>query len=113
MSATEIPIYVHALLAGLVPPFSPFFSAIISHYQIHLLHLGLCSVILLTVFAFLCKVMVGITPSVALFRHFLLLRLVYAHQCLGRATFEAVATTAGSGIDFLLLPAAGEGWWCR
>ena len=24
MSATEIPIYLHALLAGLIPPFSPF-----------------------------------------------------------------------------------------
>ena len=33
MSATEIPIYLHALLAGLIPPFSPFFNAMMSHYD--------------------------------------------------------------------------------
>ena len=102
MSATEIPIYLHALLAGLIPPFSPFFNAVMSHYQIHLLHLDPRSVILLAVFAFLCEAMVGITPSVALFRHFFLLRLVDARQCSGCATFEVVAATASSGIDFEL-----------
>ena len=50
--------------------------------------------------------MAGITPSVELFHHFFLLRLVDARQCLGCATFEAVAATADSGIDFELLPAA-------
>ena len=53
------------------------------------------SVILLAVFAFLCEAMVGITPSMALFRHFFLLRLVDARQCSGCVTFEAVAATAG------------------
>ena len=110
MSTTEIPIHLHALLAGLIPPFSPFFNVVISHYQIHLLHLDPRSVILLAVFAFVCEAMVGITPSVALFRHFFLLRLVDARQCSGCATFEAVATTAGSGIDFELSPAA-KGFW--
>ena len=62
--------------------------------------------ILLVVFAFLYEAMVGTTPSVALFRHFFLLRLVDARQCSGCATFQAVAATAGSGIDFELSPAA-------
>ena len=106
MCATAIPIYLHALLTGLIPPFSPCFNVVISHYQIHLLHLDPRSVILLAVFAFLYEAMVGITPSVALFRHFFLLRLVDARQCSGCATFEAVAATAGSGIDFELSPAA-------
>ena len=83
MNATEIPIHLHALLVGLIPPFSPFFNDVISHYQIHLFHLDPHSIILLVVFAFLYEAMVGITPSVALFRHFFLLRLVDARQCSG------------------------------
>ena len=78
MSATEIPIHLHALLAGLIPPFSPFFNAMMSHYQIHLLHPDPCCFILLVVFAFLCEAMVGISLSVALFRHFFVLQLVDA-----------------------------------
>ena len=39
MSATVIPIYLHVLLPGLFPSLSPFFNTVISHYQIHLLHL--------------------------------------------------------------------------
>ena len=33
------PIFLHSLVAGLVPPFSDFFLAILTHYDIHLLHL--------------------------------------------------------------------------
>ena len=106
MSATEIPIYLPALLPDLVPPYSPFFNAVISHYQIHPLHLDPRLVILIAVFSFLCEAMVGITPSVALFRHFFLLRLVDARQCSGCTTFEAVAAAASSGIEFELSPAA-------
>ena len=78
----------------------------LSHYQVHVLHLDPQSIILLTVFAFVCEAMVGIAPSVALFHHFLLLWLVDALQCSRCATFEAVAATAGSGIDFELSPTA-------
>ena len=38
-TATEIPIHLHALWAGLIPPFSAFFNAVLSHYQINMLHL--------------------------------------------------------------------------
>ena len=48
----------------------------------------------------------GITPSMALFRHFFVLRLVDARQRSGCVTFEAVAATAGSGIDLELSPIA-------
>ena len=47
MAATEIPIHLHALLAGLIPPFSDFFNAIISHYQVHALQLDPQSILLL------------------------------------------------------------------
>ena len=33
--ATEVWYFVDALWAGLVPPFSDFFNAVLSHYQIH------------------------------------------------------------------------------
>ena len=38
-AATEVPFFIDALWAGLVPPFSAFFNAVLEHYQIHMLHL--------------------------------------------------------------------------
>ena len=69
-AATEVPFFIDALWAGLVPPFSAFFNAVLEHYQIHMLHLDPQSVTLLAIFAFVCEAMVGIAPSVALLRHF-------------------------------------------
>ena len=37
---TEVQYFADALWAGLVPPFSDFFNAILSHYHIHMMHLG-------------------------------------------------------------------------
>jgi hypothetical protein len=48
--------------------------------------------------------MVGIPPSVALFRHFFSLHLVDDLQCSGCVTFQAEAATAGSGINFAFRP---------
>ena len=74
-AATEVPIFIDALWAGLIPPFSTFFNAVLSHYQIHMLHLGPQSIVLLAVFAFVCEAMVGIAPSVALLCKFFSLHL--------------------------------------
>ena len=52
-AVTEVPIFIDALSAGLIPPFSAFFNAVLEHYQIHMLHLDPQSVTLLAVFAFL------------------------------------------------------------
>ena len=79
-AATEVPIFIDALWAGLIPPFSAFFNAVLEHYQIHMLHLDPQSVTLLAVFAFVCEAMVGIAPSVALFRHFFSLHLTDPRQ---------------------------------
>ena len=65
----EVRFFADALWAGLVPPFSAFFNAVLSHYQIHMMHLGPESIALLVVFTFVCEAMVGIHPSVALLRH--------------------------------------------
>ena len=108
MEATEIPIHLHALWAGLIPPFSDFFNALLSHYQVNALHLDPQSITLLAVFAFICEAMVGIAPSVALLRHFFLLHLTHPRQCSGCLSFQAVAATAGVGIDFELPPSTSE-----
>src|SRR4051812_37588761 len=69
-TTTEVQFFIYALWASLVRPFSAFFNVVLSHYQIHMLHLDPKSVSLLAVFAFVCEAMVGIPPSVALLRHF-------------------------------------------
>ena len=69
-----------------------------------MMHLGLESIALLVVFAFVCEAMIGIPPSVALLRHFFSLRLSDPTQCLGCVSFLAVPETATSGIDFSLPP---------
>ena len=105
-TATEVHFRLDALWAGLIPPFSTFFNAVLSHYQIHMLHLDPQSVALLAVFAFVCEPMVGISPSVALLCHFFSLHLTDPRQCSGCLSFKAVAATAGSGIDFEHPPSA-------
>ena len=101
---TEVRYFADALWAGLVPPFSDFFNAVLSHHQIHTMHLGPKSIALLAVFAFVYEAMVGIPPSVALLRHFFSLRLSYPTQCSGCVSFLAAPETAASGIDFSLPP---------
>ena len=103
---TEVPYFVNALWVGLIPPFSDFFNAVLSHYQIHMMHLGPDSITLLAVFAFVCEAMVGILPSVALLRHFFALRLVDPTQCSGCVSFIAAPESVASGIDFGLPPPA-------
>ena len=78
----------------------------LSHYQIHMMHLGPDSITLLAVFAFVCEAVVGIIPSVALLRHFFALHLIDPAQCSGCASFIAAPEMAASGIDFGLPPPA-------
>src|SRR4051812_37698570 len=110
---TEVHYFADALWAGLVPPFSDFFNAVLTHYQIHMMHLGPESIALLSVFAFVCEAMVGVPPSVALLCHFFSLHLADPMQCSTCVSFVASPETAASGIDFNLpLPSAGfrERW---
>src|SRR4051812_18589200 len=110
---TEVHYFADALWAGLVPPFSDFFNAVLTHYQIHMMHLGPESIALLSVFAFVCEALMGIPPSVALLRHFFSLRLADPAQCSTCVSFVAAPETAASGIDFKLpTPSVGflERW---
>ena len=49
------PIFLHTLYAGLVPPFSPFLMAVLETYQIQLLHLHPNSILILSIFTYLCE----------------------------------------------------------
>src|SRR5664279_5027757 len=88
LAVTEYPLFIHTLFAGLVPPFSPFFLAVLEHYQIQLLHLQPNSIVILAVFAFFCEAYLGVLPSVALFRCFYSLRTTAGEQCSGCVSFR-------------------------
>jgi hypothetical protein len=63
------PFFLFSVFAGLVPPFSLFFLAILETYGIQAIHLHPKTVTLLAVFAYACEAWIGIKPSVAYFRH--------------------------------------------
>jgi hypothetical protein len=68
MPATAQPFFLFSIFAKMVPPFSPFFLAILETYGIQAIHLHPKSVALLAVFAYTCEAGIGIKPSVAYFR---------------------------------------------
>ena len=92
------PIFLHTLYAGLVPPFSDFLLAILETYQIHLLHLHPNSILILSIFAYLCEAYIGIRPSVALFRSFYSLRSTAAGEHLGCVSFRIAAARSENYI---------------
>lgn len=60
---TDALIFIVFLSAGLVPPFSSFFHAVLEHFQVHMLHLHPNMVLVLAMFAHLCEAFVGVMPS--------------------------------------------------
>ncbi|KAE8784709.1 hypothetical protein D1007_41706 [Hordeum vulgare] len=101
-----VPLHVHALLLSVLPPFSGFLDAVLSHYQIHALQLDPCSLILLSAFAFLCEAFVGVSLSVALLRHFFSLELASNMQCSGCASLKIDDASALGILGVKLLPEA-------
>ena len=81
------PIFMHTLFAGLVPPFSDFFLAVLERYQIQVLHLHPNSILVLAIFAYLCEAYIGIPPSVDLFRSFYALRFMANKERSGCVSF--------------------------
>jgi hypothetical protein len=90
VKGSAYPFYLNSIFSGLIPPFSPFFFAILAHYQIQALHLQPNSILLLSVFAFYCEAFVGVQPSVALFRHFFSLCLSGDKCCTACVSFIEV-----------------------
>ena len=92
------PVFLHALCAGLVPPFSEFLVAILNFYQIRLLHLHPNSILTLSIFAFFCEAYIGIRPSVGLFRCFYSLRNTAPGEILDCVSFRLAAARSGKYI---------------
>ena len=57
--STFYPLFVSAIAAGLVPPFSEFFLSILRHYNLQALHLHPNSVLLLAILPTTAKLMLG------------------------------------------------------
>ncbi|KAE8809558.1 hypothetical protein D1007_13851 [Hordeum vulgare] len=106
MAAPTVPLHIHALLSSVLPSFSSFLTAMLSHYQIHAFHLDPSSLVLLSAFAFVCKAFVGITPSMAWLRHFFSLELVSKEQCSGCVSLKTVGTSVPGALDAKLVPKA-------
>ena len=60
--STFYPLFVSAIVAGLVPPFSEFFFSVLCHYKLQALHLHPNSVLLLAIFSYYCEAHVGVQP---------------------------------------------------
>ncbi|KAE8807869.1 hypothetical protein D1007_15813 [Hordeum vulgare] len=105
-------LHLHALLLGVLPPFSSFVDGVLSHYQIHALHLDTCSFILLSAFAFLCEAFVVITPSMELLRHFFNLELASEMMCSGFASLK-IDDASVLGIPCVELLPEVEGFRCN
>ncbi|KAE8812241.1 hypothetical protein D1007_10850 [Hordeum vulgare] len=99
-------LHFHALLSGVLVPFSGFLNAMLSHYQIHALHLDPRSLVLLSAFVFLCEAFVGVTPSVAFLRHFFSLELISEVQCSGGASLRTIDARTPGILYAELLPEA-------
>ncbi|KAE8806110.1 hypothetical protein D1007_17712 [Hordeum vulgare] len=106
MATPAVPLHIHALLSGVLPPFSSFLTAVLSHYQINTLHLDPSSLVLLSAFAFWCEAFVGVTPFVALLHHFFSLELISEEQCSGCASLKTAGASVPGALDAELLPKA-------
>jgi hypothetical protein len=112
LPATAQPFFLFSVFAGLVPPFSPFFLAILETCGIQAIHLHLKSVTLLVVFAYACEAWIGIKPSVAYFHHLFSLWSSRLNQSSGCVSFIATAGTKGDFIDLKWMKKV-EDFWSR
>ncbi|KAE8792094.1 hypothetical protein D1007_33418 [Hordeum vulgare] len=101
-----VPLHIHAVLSGVMSPFLSFLGAVLSHYQIHVLHLDPTSLVLLSAFAFLGEAFLGVAPSMALLRHVFSLKSKSVEQCSGCMSFEAADTSVRGALGAELLPEA-------
>ncbi|KAE8811753.1 hypothetical protein D1007_11559 [Hordeum vulgare] len=76
MATPAVPLHIHALLSGVLPPFSSFLAAVLLHYKIHTLHLDPSSL------------------------------LVTEEQCSGCASLKTANASVPGALDAELLPKA-------
>lgn len=106
IDVTEALIFVIFFATGLVPPFSSFFWAVLEHFQVHMLHLHPNAVLVLAMFAHLCKAFVGAVPSLQLFRHFFSMHLISGDQISRCVSFSLTDEADGLGFPDLGLCSA-------
>jgi hypothetical protein len=99
LPVTAQPFFLFSVFTGLVPPFFPFFLAILETYGIQAIHLHPKSVTLLVVFAYACEAWISIKPSVAYFCHLFSLWSSGLNQSSGCVSFIATIGTEGDFID--------------
>ena len=75
LDALDVPFFSCFLAMGLVPPISRFCLAVLSSYGLLISQLHPHAVLIMAAFQHLCEGFVGVTPSVALFRHIYHLRV--------------------------------------
>jgi hypothetical protein len=109
---TVQPFFLFSVFAGLVPPFSPFFLAILETYGIQAIHLHPKSITLLAVFAYACEAWIGIKPSVVYFCHLFSLRSSGLNQSSGCVSFISTVGIEGDFIDLKWMKKV-EDFWSR
>ncbi|KAE8794158.1 hypothetical protein D1007_31029 [Hordeum vulgare] len=105
-ASPAVPLHFHALISGVLPTFSGFLGAVLSHYHIHALNLDTRSLVLLSAFTFLCDAFVCVTPSVSLLRHLSSLELISEVQCFGWSSLKVDNAIVPGALYAELLPKA-------
>nr|ABA93607.1 retrotransposon protein, putative, unclassified [Oryza sativa Japonica Group] len=75
-------------MAGQVPPFSSFFMDVLEFYNLQMAHLTPNAVMTLAIFAHLCKMFIGVRPSLRLFRWFFTVQPVSPPSVVGGCYFQ-------------------------
>ena len=91
-------IFACFVVAGLVPPMSLFFHAVLAAYGLHVAHIHPNTMVTLAMFQHCCEAFVGIRPSVVLFRHFFWPR-VEERRVSGSVTFTRRNTSRFIPMD--------------
>ncbi|KAE8812679.1 hypothetical protein D1007_10250 [Hordeum vulgare] len=105
MATPMVTLHIHTLLSSVLPPFSRFLIALLSHYHIYMFHLDPSSLVLLSAFTFLCDAFVGVTRFLALLHNFSL-EIVSEELCSGCASLKTADTSVPGALDAELLPEA-------
>src|SRR6266508_3563189 len=103
-------VFTSFLTADLAPPFSEFLRYVHSYYRIHLAHLVPNSIVILSTFAHLCDMFLGIPPNLHLFRYFFLLRPNASDGAVGSCSFQRRSDSGLEAFIPMTLKDKWEGW---
>jgi hypothetical protein len=102
LAAGEFVLFVSYISCGLALPISPFFMLLLEDLGLQLQHLTPHSILQASIFAHLCKMLVGVGPCTSLFRHFfVLVKSGKAKDHLRAYYFQTRADSAFSYISSL------------